>query len=176
MMRTTRSHIVPVQAAPTAWQRCEIVLACADSGRPSDAAPGLLRRDVSRYTLSLNPGGSMATMHEGIQAGTQHVTPRSSRPGPAGSMRPATPTAKDIMTDRVTCLRVDQSIAEAIQLLVSKGISGAPVQDHNGALVGVLSELDCMQLVTSNAYHQGESARMRRVDEFMSRTLYRVSP
>ena len=115
----------------------------------------------------------MSTLHEGIQAGTQHLATRSSRPGPSGSQR-ALPSAKEIMTDRVTCLRVDQSIADAIALLVSKGISGAPVVDDAGALVGVLSELDCMQLVTSNAYHQGESSRMRRVDEFMSRTLYKV--
>ncbi len=118
----------------------------------------------------------MPTLHEGIQAGTHHATPRSSRPGPPGSMRAPTPTARDIMTDRITCLRVDQSIAEAIQVLVTKGISGAPVQDHAGHLVGMLSELDCMQLVTSCAYHQGESAQLRRVDEFMSTTLYKVPP
>jgi CBS domain-containing membrane protein len=51
-------------------------------------------------------------------------------------------TAKDIMTRPVHCLQADMNLVQAAQFLADKQISGAPVIDDSGRLVGVLSEKD----------------------------------
>lgn len=51
-------------------------------------------------------------------------------------------TAKDIMTSPVHCLQADMDLVQAAQFLAAQQISGAPVIDDSGRLVGVLSEKD----------------------------------
>lgn len=51
-------------------------------------------------------------------------------------------TAKDIMTSPVHCLQADMDLVQAAQFLADQQISGAPVIDDSGRLVGVLSEKD----------------------------------
>ncbi len=55
--------------------------------------------------------------------------------------------AKDIMTSNVLTVEPDISIAEAAQLLIEQRISGAPVVDSKGALIGILSEGDLVHRV-----------------------------
>lgn len=49
-------------------------------------------------------------------------------------------TAGSIMTTDLVTVRPDASIAEAIQILLSQSISGLPVVDDDGRLVGVITE------------------------------------
>jgi len=49
-------------------------------------------------------------------------------------------TAGQIMTPGVVTIRPEATIREAIELLLTKRISGLPVVDANGALVGILTE------------------------------------
>jgi len=51
-------------------------------------------------------------------------------------------TAKDIMTKDVVTVKPDTSIEELSTLLVSNEISGAPVVDADGAIVGMITEND----------------------------------
>jgi CBS domain-containing protein len=51
-----------------------------------------------------------------------------------------TATAGSIMTPDVVTVRPNASIAEAIELLLSDGISGLPVTDDDGRLIGVITE------------------------------------
>jgi len=51
-------------------------------------------------------------------------------------------TAKDIMTKDVVTVKPDTSIEELSTLLVSNEISGAPVVDADGAIVGMVTEND----------------------------------
>lgn len=51
-------------------------------------------------------------------------------------------TAKDIMTKDVVTVKTDTSIEELSTLLVSNEISGAPVVDDAGAIVGIVTEND----------------------------------
>ncbi len=51
-------------------------------------------------------------------------------------------TAKDVMKTNVITVRDHWDIREALQLFAEKQISGAPVLDHKGDLVGVLSLAD----------------------------------
>ena len=56
------------------------------------------------------------------------------------------------MARRLVTLRPETNIYQAVDLLIDRAISGAPVVDSSGALVGVLSEKDCMQVLTRSAF------------------------
>ena len=62
-------------------------------------------------------------------------------------------TVADIMATRLITVPPDMNIHEAIRILLDKRISGAPVVDENGALVGMLSKKDCLKIVFSSQYH-----------------------
>lgn len=64
-----------------------------------------------------------------------------------------TRTVADIMATRLVTFTPDMNIHEAIRILLDKRISGAPVVDKDGALVGVLSKKDCLKIVFSSRYH-----------------------
>ena len=74
-------------------------------------------------------------------------------------------TVADIMATRLVTFAPDTNIHEAIHTLVDKRISGAPVVDGDGVLVGVLSKKDCLKIVFSARYHDDWGGPVR---EFMS--------
>ncbi|HEY7792913.1 MAG TPA: CBS domain-containing protein [Gaiellaceae bacterium] len=51
---------------------------------------------------------------------------------------------KDVMTTDVVTLKPDSSLKDAARTLVERGISGLPVCDEKGRVVGVLSEADLL--------------------------------
>jgi CBS domain-containing protein len=51
---------------------------------------------------------------------------------------------KDVMSRHVVSVRPEASLKEAARLLVERNISGLPVVDRDGGLVGVLSEEDVL--------------------------------
>ena len=60
---------------------------------------------------------------------------------------------KDYMATRLIKFKPDQSIIEAMNLLLSKNISGAPVINDQNELVGMISESDCMKEIIRGKYH-----------------------
>lgn len=62
-------------------------------------------------------------------------------------------TVADIMVSRLVTFAPDMNIHEAIRILLDKRLSGAPVVDATGALVGMLSKKDCLRVVFSSKYH-----------------------
>ena len=64
-----------------------------------------------------------------------------------------TRTVADVMATRLVTFTPDMNIHEAIRILLGKRISGAPVVDADGALVGMLSKKDCLKIVFSSQYH-----------------------
>lgn len=62
-------------------------------------------------------------------------------------------TVKDYMSGKLVTFRPDTDVLDAIHELVKHGISGAPVIDDTGNLVGMLSEFDCMKVVLTAGYH-----------------------
>lgn len=55
-----------------------------------------------------------------------------------------TKTVADVMTPNPTTVTPQTPLQEAIQLLANQRISGLPVVDDSGKLIGVLSETDLM--------------------------------
>ena len=85
-------------------------------------------------------------------------------------------TARDIMTRRPVALHFDASITDAIQVLLRRDVSGVPVVDSAGELVGILSERDCLRVMAVGEYSATDEDRARSVAEFMNRPEYTVSP
>lgn len=56
---------------------------------------------------------------------------------------------KDIMTNNPITMPLDQTVDEAAQALLKNKISGAPVVDHKGAVVGVITRDDIFRVLIS---------------------------
>jgi len=54
---------------------------------------------------------------------------------------------KDIMTKQVVAIGREAAIDEAISRILDHGVSGLPVVDAEGQLLGVISEIDVIDLV-----------------------------
>jgi len=76
-------------------------------------------------------------------------------------------TAKDIMTTPVFTIRQDSAIGECINLLAEKAVSGGPVVDAQGSVVGVISEKDILRLLGK----QPETRLMRLIDDSTHQAL-----
>jgi len=59
---------------------------------------------------------------------------------------------KDIMTSNLVLFTVEQSIHEVMNSFIKNKISGGPVVDDRGKLIGVISEGDCMKEVSDSRY------------------------
>jgi CBS domain-containing protein len=53
--------------------------------------------------------------------------------------------AADVMTPSVISVRPNASIAEMVKLMLDNRISGLPVVDDQGKLVGIVTEGDCLR-------------------------------
>jgi len=58
------------------------------------------------------------------------------------------PVVRDYMDKVVHTVSPEMPILDAIDFLLEKHVTGAPVVDDTGHLVGMLSEKDCLQLLT----------------------------
>lgn len=81
--------------------------------------------------------------------------------------------ASEFMVRNVVTLRPEASIGEAIRVLLQRKISGAPVVDGEGRLVGVLSEKDCLRLLAAEAHDGVPEGTVRA---FMTREVDAISP
>lgn len=58
----------------------------------------------------------------------------------------------DYMTKKLITFRPKQSILEVMESFAKNHISGGPVLDDNGFLVGIISEADCMKQISESRY------------------------
>ena len=77
-------------------------------------------------------------------------------------------TASAIMTEKVVTISPESSIQEAIELLLSQGISGLPVVDSEGQLIGIVTEFALLAI----AYD--ETVRNDTVAQHMTTDLFTV--
>tara|TARA_B100000989_G_C19521312_1_gene464298 strand:- start:125 stop:514 length:390 start_codon:yes stop_codon:yes gene_type:complete len=80
---------------------------------------------------------------------------------------------KDYMATNLTTFTPDMAISKAIKYLNTHQISGAPVIDERGSLVGMLSEKDCLQVALQSTYYEDWVGGV--VSEYMTTEVATVS-
>ncbi|NWL79773.1 CBS domain-containing protein [Pseudomonas taiwanensis] len=80
---------------------------------------------------------------------------------------------RDCMTRHLVTFRSDTDLLLAIERLLEHRISGAPVVDSQGHLIGMLSEGDCLRGILFGTH---DEAAIGSVSKCMSTRLETVSP
>ena len=86
---------------------------------------------------------------------------------------PRSMLVKDHMKTAVITLHPEMEILRASQVLIGSDISGAPVLDRHGRLIGILTERDCLRVALQADYHGQPGGLVR---EFMSKEPVSVRP
>ena len=79
------------------------------------------------------------------------------------------------MTSDLITFKPDVDIHKAIKDIIKHRISGAPVVDGNGRLIGMLSESDCIKTIVDSPYNNLPGGN-GTVGDFMSSNVVTVSP
>ncbi len=95
----------------------------------------------------------------------------------------ATRPAAEVMTTPAVMIAENRPLAEAVDLMLAKGVKRLPVVDEKGRLSGMLSRLDIFRTVMREApdWHafsaqKIEVAHLRRVGDILRRDTHTVSP
>lgn len=78
---------------------------------------------------------------------------------------------KEYMREVLATFRPDTDVLMAVHLLLEKGVSGAPVLDRLGNIVGFLSEKDVMGMALDAGYYADSAGTVERL---MSTTVVTV--
>lgn len=76
-------------------------------------------------------------------------------------------TARDVMTTTLVTLHPDIPIMDAIGALLKHSISGAPVV-RDGRLIGILSEHDCLRILSSGEFYADNGSEAGLVRDYMT--------
>lgn len=97
--------------------------------------------------------------------------------------RLASRNAADVMTSPVVMISEDRLLAEAVELMLTKGVKRLPVVDETEGLTGMLSRLDVFRTVMREApdwdafkVQHIEVAHLKRVGDILRRDVHTVSP
>lgn len=63
---------------------------------------------------------------------------------------------EDYMTRQLVTFKPDTELFVAIKVFSESNISGAPVVNDRGELIGMLSEVDCLKAILKHTYHEEE--------------------
>ncbi len=79
------------------------------------------------------------------------------------------------MSTRLVTLRPESSVRDAVRVLLRNSISGVPVVDEKGELLGVYSEFDCLKHLANDEFHESheEEATVR---DHMTRHGHTIQP
>lgn len=84
------------------------------------------------------------------------------------------PTVREFMDKFVDTLAPDTDIWEAVDFLLEKRVTGALVADGKGKLVGILTESDCLKLLTlGGPDHEAPKGKVR---DFMTSAVESIPP
>ncbi len=86
------------------------------------------------------------------------------------------PTAREIMTTQLVTFRPDMPAVAAAETLLKNSISGAPVTDAQGNLLGLISEFDCLCAVAASDYEMNPHDEAETVADLMTDTCHTASP
>lgn len=80
---------------------------------------------------------------------------------------------RDFMAKELVVFPPDMDIYSAIDELIKHTISGAPVVDDEGKLIGIISQKDCLRTIANGAFHDYPAGP---VSEYMTEAVMTVSP
>lgn len=82
---------------------------------------------------------------------------------------------QDHMSTKLVTFRPDHTIDQVMEELTKRKISGAPVLDESGGLVGIISEVDCLKEIIKGKYTN--TVRFpAKVEDLMTREVITLSP
>ena len=85
-----------------------------------------------------------------------------------------TPLVTDYMTKNLITFKPDMEIYDVIEALLKNRITGAPVLNDKGEVVGLIDDKDCLKVLFAGAYHNYPIAK-NTVDQFMSNIMKSIS-
>src|SRR5690554_2356754 len=62
-------------------------------------------------------------------------------------------TVKDYMSTNLITFSPDTNVLEITKVLLDKRITGAPVIDDDGNIIGLIDDKDCLRIVVDTLYH-----------------------
>lgn len=81
----------------------------------------------------------------------------------------------DFMVREVITFRKNTPINEAIDTMMQRQISGAPVVDSSGKVIGMLSEKDCLKVLLDDGYYNCPQCD-HTVADYMTSEVYTLHP
>lgn len=64
--------------------------------------------------------------------------------------------AREVMNRNVVTVSPDATLAEAVEIMIEKKVSGMPVVDAGGRIAGLISERDIIRIAFSRKLHQAK--------------------
>lgn len=81
---------------------------------------------------------------------------------------------EDYMSKKLITFSPEQSILEVMEAFAKYHISGGPVLDNNGFLVGIISEADCMKQISESRYFN-QPILDKSVEKYMTKDVETIS-
>jgi CBS domain-containing protein len=107
-----------------------------------------------------------------------NFTPQFYIPGKASSKEQTEQRRNDSITSymatQLITFRPEDNISKVVSTMLRYKISGAPVLNEIGDIVGMISEKDCMKVVLDYAYHN-QPINRAKVGDYMSTEITTVS-
>lgn len=83
------------------------------------------------------------------------------------------PVVRDYMDKVVPTLRPEVDIMDAVDFLLRNKVTGAPVVNDAGEMVGMVTEKDCLRLLSTGMHHEFPRGTVK---DFMSTNVAYVTP
>ncbi len=83
------------------------------------------------------------------------------------------PIVRDYMDHVVVTVDPDMAILDCVHTLLDKKVTGAPVLDASGALVGIVTAKDCLRILSMGQNAQRPTGTVK---DFMTKELITVPP
>lgn len=90
------------------------------------------------------------------------------------SLKLEAPSVTDYMTKDLITFKKETEMIDVINLLISKRITGAPVMNDDGEVVGLIDDKDCLNVLFASAYYNHPVAR-ETVESYMSNVMKSIS-
>ena len=82
-------------------------------------------------------------------------------------------TASDYMITNVITFKADQEITDVTETIIKRKISGAPVVNNEGEIIGIITEKDCLRVIYDEKYHN-LFPNQGKVTNYMSKKVITV--